>query len=221
MSHDQWTDVDRYYEKQFHVQDAALDAALKASADGKLPAIQVSATQGRWLQLMAKAMGARRILEIGTLGGYSTIWLARALPAGGQLVTLEVDPHHADVARQNFTRAGVADKIDLRVGSAAETLPALVRDRVAPFDFIFIDADKPGYAGYFRWSLQLSRPGTLIVADNVVRDGEIVDAKSRDVNVQAIRTFNDVVAAERRVTATALQTVGVKGYDGFALMLVN
>jgi len=221
MSHDQWTDVDRYYERVFHLEDAALDATLQASADAKLPAIQVSAMQGRWLQLIAKAMGARRILEIGTLGGYSSIWLARALPAGGQLITLEVDPHHAAVARQNFARAGVADKIDLRLGSASDTLPSLVRDHAAPFDFIFIDADKPGYSNYFRWSLQLSRPGTLIVADNVVRDGQVIDAKSSDANVQAIRAFNEVVTAERRVTATALQTVGVKGYDGLAVMLVN
>ena len=221
MSQAQWTDVDRYYETQFHLQDAGLDAALHASSEARLPAIQVSATQGRWLHLMARAMHARRILEVGTLGGYSTIWLARALPAGGQLITLEVDPHHAAVARQNFARAGMADRIDLRLGSASDTLPALVRDHAAPFDFIFIDADKPGYTEYFKWSLQLSRPGTLIVADNVVRDGQIVDAASKDANVQAIRRFNDAVAAESRVTATALQTVGVKGYDGLAVILVN
>ena len=221
MSHEQWSDVDRYYEQQFHLRDAALEAALTASTDAKLPAIQVSAAQGRWLYLMAKAMGARRILEIGTLGGYSSIWLARALPAGGELITLEVDPHHAEIARQNFARAGVADKIDLRLGSASDTLPSLIRDHAAPFDFIFIDADKPGYSNYFRWSLQLSRSGTLMVADNVVRDGQVVDARSKDVNVQAIRAFNEVVSAERRVTATALQTVGVKGYDGLAVMVVN
>ena len=221
MSHDQWTDVDRYYEQQFHLQDAALEAAIQASADARLPAIQVSATQGRWLHLMARAMGARRILEVGTLGGYSSIWLARALPTDGVLITLEVDPHHAAVARRNFERAGVSGRIDLRLGSAADTLPALIRDRVAPFDLIFIDADKPGYANYCRWALQLSRPGTLIVADNVVRDGQVIDPESKDVNVQAIRQFNDFVARESRLTATALQTVGVKGYDGFAVLLVS
>jgi predicted O-methyltransferase YrrM len=217
MSHDTWTAVDRYIASRFIPEDAALDAALRDSEAAGLPPIAVSSAQGKWLHLLARAMGARRILEIGTLGGFSGIWLARALPAGGRLTTLELDPTHAAVARRNFDRAGVSDRVELRLGAATETLPTLI----GPFDLIFIDADKPGYTDYFRWAVRLARSGTVIVADNVVRNGAVADAGSTDVNVQAIQRFNAAVAAEPRVTTTVLQTVGVKGYDGFAMMVVE
>lgn len=217
MSQDVWTSVDRYLAEQFIPEDAALDQALRESERAGLPAIAVSAVQGKWLHLLARAIGARRILEIGTLGGYSGIWLARALPAGGRLTTLELDAAHADVARKNFVRAGLADAIDIRLGPALETLPRLA----GPFDLIFIDADKPGYTDYFGWAVRLARPGALIIADNVVRHGAVADADSADVAVRGIQRFNAAVAAEPRVSATVLQTVGVKGYDGFALILVE
>jgi predicted O-methyltransferase YrrM len=217
MSQDVWTSVDRYIAEQFIPQDTALADAIRASDQAGLPPIAVSAAQGKWLHLLARAMGARRILEIGTLGGYSGIWLARALPRGGRLTTLELDPRHAEVARQNFARAGVADAVEIRLGPALETLPALT----GPFDFVFIDADKPGYTDYFGWAVTLTRPGGLIVADNVIRGGAVADVRSTDPAVRGIQRFNAAVAAEPRVTATALQTVGVKGYDGFAVILVT
>ena len=220
MSQEQWTAVDRYVTDTLLVPDPSLDAALKASADAGLPAINVSPNQGKWLHLLALAQGARKILEIGTLGGYSTIWLARALPEGGQLITLEFDPKYAEVARANFVRAGVADVVQLRIGPALETMPQLVTERCGPFDFIFIDADKGNYAGYFEQALKLSRRGTLIIADNVVRDGAVVDPTSCDPLVQGVRRFNERVAAEPRVSATTIQTVGSKGYDGFTLAVV-
>jgi len=212
-----WKDVDRYVTEQFIPPDDALTAATHSSDEAGLPSIAVSAPQGKWLNLLARAIGAKRILEIGTLGGYSGIWLARALPEGDRLTTLELERKHADVALANFKRAGVADRIDLKVGPAVETLPKLT----GPYDLIFIDADKPGYTEYFQWSIKLSRPGTLIIADNVVRAGAVADPKSKDEMVRGIQRFNPVVAAERRVTTTVLQTVGVKGYDGFAVMLVT
>ena len=212
-----WKDVDRYVTEQFIPPDDALTAATCSSDEAGLPSIAVSAPQGKWLNLLARAIGAKRILEIGTLGGYSGIWLARALPQGGRLTTLELERKHADVALANFKRAGVADRIDLNVGPAVETLPKLT----GPYDLIFIDADKPGYTEYFQWSVKLSRPGTLIIADNVVRAGAVADPKSKDEMVRGIQRFNAAVAAERRVTTTVLQTVGVKGYDGFAVMLVT
>jgi predicted O-methyltransferase YrrM len=217
MTKDTWTSVDHYIGSQFIPADPALDAALAESEHAGLPAIAVSAAQGKWLHLLARATGARRILEIGTLGGYSGIWLARALPAGGELITCELDPKHADVAQASFARAGVADRVTIRRGPAADTLRILT----GPFDLIFIDADKTGYAEYFRLCMRLSRPGTLIVADNVVRNGGVADPASTDANVLGIRDFNAAVAAELRVTTTVLQTVGVKGYDGFALILVE
>jgi predicted O-methyltransferase YrrM len=180
----------------------------------------VTANQGKLLQLVAQIQGARTILELGTLGGYSTIWLARGLPVGGRLVTLEVDPRYAEVARSNIARAGLVDVVELRVGPALETLRELAAEGGGPFDLIFIDADKASYPAYLPWALELSRRGTLIIADNVVRAGAILDASSDDVNVQGVRRFTELLAAEPRVSATAIQTVGAKGYDGFALALV-
>jgi predicted O-methyltransferase YrrM len=219
-SQEKWSPVDRYIANLFIGPDAALDAALQASDAAGLPAIAVSPSQGKLLMLMAKSQGARRILEIGTLGGYSTIWLARALQPDGLLITLEYDAKHAEVARANIARAGFACMVEVRQGRAQETLPKLIAEAAGPFDFIFIDADKTGYPEYFGWALKLSRPGTVIIADNVVRDGEVVDPRSPDASVQAIRRFNELLAAEPRVSATVIQTVGSKGYDGFATALV-
>jgi predicted O-methyltransferase YrrM len=221
MKDELWTTVDNYINDMFVGSDSALDSALKASDDGGLPSIQVAANQGKLLMILARAMGARRILEIGTLGGYSTIWLARALAADGRLITLELEQKHATVARSNIARAGLAEKVEVRVGPALESLKKLVADKAEPFDFVFIDADKTGYPDYLTWSLKLSRRGTMIIADNVVRDGAIADAKSEDRSVQAVRRMNDVLAKEKRVTATVLQTVGTKGYDGWAIALVT
>ena len=212
---DVWTAVDDYVEGLFEPPDAALDEALRASDAAGQPSIQVTATQGRFLQILARAVGARRILEIGTLGGYSTIWLARALPPGGRLTTLEIDPKHAEVARANLERAGVADVVDVRVGPALETLPQLD----GPFDFAFIDADKVNTAEYFAWAVQLSRPGSVIVVDNVVREGALADAATNDANVRAMRRFLELAAKEPRVSMTVMQTVGRKKYDGFAITL--
>ena len=216
-----WTTVDNYINDLFVGSDPPLDAALKASDDGGLPSIQVAANQGKLLMILARAIGARRILEIGTLGGYSTIWLARALPPGGRLVTLELEQKHATVARSNIARAGLAEKVEVRVGPALESLEKLVAGKAEPFDFVFIDADKTGYPDYLTWSLKLSRRGTMIIADNVVRDGAVADAKSDDQNVQAVRRMNEMLAKEKRVTTTVLQTVGSKGYDGWAIALVT
>lgn len=217
----QWTAVDRYINDTFLPPDSALDAALQASTDAGLPAIAVAPAQGKFLHLLAMAMGARRILEVGTLGGYSTIWLARALPPGGRLITLEFEPKHAEVARGNFIRTGLADVIDLRVGRALDSLRQLAADKCEPFDFIFIDADKDNYPGYFELALKLSRRGTLIIADNVVRQGAVIDAAHSDPRVQGVRRFHELAAAEPRVSATTLQTVGSKGYDGFTLLVVT
>jgi predicted O-methyltransferase YrrM len=212
-----WIAVDRYITDSLVPSDPALDAALEASAAAGLPTIQVSPSQGKFLHLLARAMGPRKILEIGTLGGYSTIWLARALSSGGRLITLEVDPRHAEVARANITRAGLADVVELHQGRALDTLPELT----GPFDFIFIDADKPSNADYFTWALKLSRRGSMIVIDNVIRDGAVIDADSTDPDVQGVRRLNQLLAAERRVSATTIQTVGSKGYDGFTMALVT
>jgi predicted O-methyltransferase YrrM len=219
MSKDVWDAVDAYIDGLLVGPDDALDAALRSSQAAGLPRINVSPPQGKLLHLLARAAGARRILEIGTLGGYSAIWLGRTLPPGGKLLTLEIDAKHADVARANFERAGLAAVIEVRVGPALETLPLLASED--PFDFVFIDADKPGYPDYFAWSLRLSRPGTLIVADNVVRDGAVIDAASDDANVQGVRRMTKIVAAEPRVTSTAIQVVGTKGYDGLLIALVK
>jgi predicted O-methyltransferase YrrM len=194
-----------------------LDAALDASRAAGLPPHDVSPSQGRLLELLARIQGARAILEIGTLGGYSTIWLARALPEGGRLVTLEADPAYAEVARGNFARSGLANVVELRVGPALETLPQLQ----GPFDLVFIDADKRNNPAYLGWALELSRPGTLIVADNVVRGGALVDEASEDPAVQGVRRFHERLAAEPRLTGITIQTVGSKGYDGFTIALVE
>jgi predicted O-methyltransferase YrrM len=221
MSQELWTSVDDYINGLFVPSDPALEQALKASAEAGLPAIQVSAAQGKLLYLLARSMNARRILEIGTLGGYSTIWLARALPPEGSLVSLELNARHAEVARANIARAGLAEKVEIRIGRAQETLPRLAAENPVPFDLVFLDADKPGYSEYFRWALLLGRRGTMIIADNVVRDGEVADPSSKDADVQGVQRFNEVIAAEPRVSATIVQTVGSKGYDGFALAVVE
>lgn len=221
MSQDVWTAVDHYFNTMLITNDSILDAALAASEAAGLPAINVSPTQGKLLQLLAKLQGARTILEIGTLGGYSTLWLARALPAEGHLITLEADATHAEVARANVARAGLADRIELRLGNALDTLPQLAAEGAAPFDMIFIDADKRSNPAYFDWALELSRLGTLIIVDNVVRGGQVVEAASEDASVQGVRRLFERIKAEPRVSATALQSVGEKGYDGFAIMLVS
>lgn len=221
MDYELFSTVDSYLENLLVGSDEALEQALRASAAAELPAINVSPSQGKFLSILATACQARRILEIGALGGYSTIWLAQALPPGGRLITLELEPRHATVARENIKNAGVADRVELREGRAVDSLAQLVAEGGDPFDFIFIDADKPGYVDYLEWSLRLARPGTLIVADNVVRQGAVVDPSSEDPNVQGVRRFLAALAAEPRVTATALQLVGSKGYDGMALAVVR
>ena len=221
MSEQQWSAVDEYLAGVLVTEDEPLRGALRASEEAGLPPIQVSPTQGKFLQVLARSVGARRILEIGTLGAYSTIWLARALPPGGRLITLEADPVHARVARTNIRRAGLDGMVELRLGPALETLPVLAAEKGGPFDLIFIDADKPNTAPYFQWSLKLSRPGTLILADNVIRKGAVIEAGSEDANVQGMRQFLRLLAGESRVCASALQTVGGKGYDGFALAVVQ
>jgi predicted O-methyltransferase YrrM len=221
MTKEDWTKVDQYYSGLFMARDPVLEQALADSAAEGLPVINVAPNQGKLLFLIAKAAGARKILEIGTLGGYSTIWLARALPPDGRLITLELNSKHAEVARKNITRAGLETVVEVRQGPALGSLEQLVTERAGPFDFIFIDADKPAYTEYFQWSLKLSRPGTLIIADNVVRNGAVADPATKDDLVLGIRRFNDAVAKEKRVSATALQTVGSKGYDGLVMALVN
>jgi predicted O-methyltransferase YrrM len=208
-----WEDVDSYISESFIGDD--LDFVLASSDEAGLPAIHVSKPLGKFLHLLARGIGARRILEVGTLAGYSTIWLARALPPDGQLITLEFDPKHAEVARANIDRAGVGELVEIRVGAALDTFPS-----EGPFDLVFIDADKETYPEYFERSLEVCRPGSLIVADNVVRDGEVIDASSDDIRVQGVRRMNELMAASPRVDATAIQTVGSKGYDGFALAFV-
>jgi predicted O-methyltransferase YrrM len=217
----QWSAVDDYIAGHLLGDDPALDAALAANAAAGLPAIDVSAVQGKMLHLLARGTGARRILEVGTLGGYSTIWLARALPEGGRLVTLELDPHHAEVARANLANAGVADKVEVCVGPAVQTLEAMIAAGEAPFDFIFVDADKEGYPAYLRAAMQLSRRGTMLVFDNVVREGGILDPDHADPRVQGTRALFEAMAAEPRLSATAVQTVGAKKWDGFALAIVD
>jgi predicted O-methyltransferase YrrM len=219
MTQERWSAVDRYIDDLLLPPDPALDAALEASAAAGLPPHGVSPAQGKLLQLLALMQGARAILEIGTLGGYSTIWLARALPAGGRLITLEADPGYAAVARANIARAGLADVVEVRVGRALDTLPLLAAERLGPFDLIFIDADKRSNPEYLGWALELSRPGSAIVADNVVRGGAV--AGGDDPTVQGVRRFYELLAADPRVSATAIQTVGAKGHDGFALGVVT
>ncbi len=213
--------VDAFVTETLALEDGALEQALAAAAAAGLPPIQVSAPQGRLLALLARSIGARTVLEFGTLAGYSTIWLGRALPADGRLVTLEANPRHAEVAGENLRRAGLADLVDLRVGPAFESLEALAVERAAPLDFTFIDADKVNTPAYFEWALERSRPGALIVADNSVRGGEVANPGSGDPAASALRRWHEALAADPRVEATTIQTVGVKGYDGFTLVLVR
>lgn len=221
MTQERWSAVDDYAAGLLAPHDPALEAALSASESAGLPAIQVSPPQGKLLFLLAKSIGAKMILEFGTLGGYSTIWLGRSLVDGGHLVTLEADPDYAEVARENIARANLGNSVDLRIGPALDLLPALDAEGVGPFDFTFIDADKENSPSYFAWALDHSRPGSLIVADNVVRAGTLADPESEDQKVQAQRRLHEMAAAERRVSATTIQTVGGKGYDGFMIALVS
>jgi predicted O-methyltransferase YrrM len=221
MTEELWTAVDHYFGDLLVSADPALDEALAASAAAGLPAINVSPVQGKLLHLLAQAIGARNVLEIGTLGGYSTIWLARALPDGGRLISLEADPRHAEVARANIARAGLDTRVEVRLGMALNLLPELAAEGGPPFDFVFIDADKPNNAVYFDWALRLSRIGSIIVVDNVVRGGDVIALASDSPTVQGVRRFLERLAAEPRVSATAIQTVGSKGYDGFAIALVT
>jgi len=214
-----WNAVDRFIADHLVEDDPALSAALEASEAAGLPSINVAPNQGKLLMLLARAIGARRILEIGTLGGYSTIWLARGLPSDGRLITLETNPDYAEVARVNIARAELGEVVELRVGRAQDTLLGLAAE--GPFDLIFIDADKPGTPGYFQWAVKLSRRGSLIVVDNVVREGAVLEGASRDANVQGMRRFFELAATDPRVSGTALQTVGAKGHDGFAILLVT
>lgn len=217
----QWSAVDEFLGGLLLQEDPALDRALEACAAAGLPPIQVSPCQGKLLHLLARLRGARLILEIGTLGGYSTIWLARALPPGGRVITLEIDPHHAQVASTNIARAGLSRSVELQVGPALEILPKLAGRISDLFDLVFIDADKASTPDYFRWALKLTRPGSVIIVDNVVRKGSVLESRSADPAVQGMRRFLELLAAEPRVTSTVIQTVGTKGYDGFAVALVN
>jgi predicted O-methyltransferase YrrM len=215
-----WKQVDQYFANALIAPGDGFNAALEVNRTAELPAIDVTPLQGKLLEVLVRATRSKRILEIGTLGGYSTLWLAGAIPDDGIVVTLELEPRHAQVAKQNLEAAGFADRVDLRLGPAAETLAALVKEHTDAFDFIFIDADKAGYPNYLQWCLKLSRAGTLIIADNVVRDGKVIDAGHPDPNIQGVRRFTEMVSAEPRLSATALQTVAGKGYDGFIIAVV-
>jgi predicted O-methyltransferase YrrM len=219
-SPEQWANVDKYIDKTVVQSDDALTAALEACATAGLPPISVSPSQGKLLQLLAQIHGARTILEIGTLGGYSTIWLARSLPSNGHLITLELDPKHTEVAKKNIARAGLSDLVEFRVGPALELLPQIAKERREPFDLTFIDADKASTPDYFVWALKLSRPGSIVITDNVVRNGALADSTSTDPSVRGMRRFTEMLGAESRVAATVIQTVGMKGYDGFAIARV-
>jgi predicted O-methyltransferase YrrM len=215
-----WAEVDSYLCNLLAPHDAGLAHATQTNHDKGLPSIDVPPLLGKFLDLMVRVSGARRVLEIGTLGGYSTIWMARALPAGGRVVTLEREPKHAAIARANFKAAGVADCIEIRIGTALESLRAMHESASTSFDLIFIDADKQSMPGYLDWSLKLSHPGTVIIADNVVRDGKVLNAKTRDPHVRGVQRFLELVAANSRLSATAMPTVGARGYDGFAIAIV-
>jgi len=217
---DIWKKVDNFFTDALIPADGVLEAALAANREADLPAIDVTPLQGKFLEIMIRATNGRRVLELGTLGGYSTIWMARAVGLAGQVVTLELDSRHGEIAQRNLDNAGVADRVQLRIGPASESLAAMVSEKSAPFDFIFIDADKAGYPDYIEWSLKLSRPGTLIIADNVVRDGKVTDPSDPDPSIQGVRRFTELVADEPRLSTTVLQTVGSKGYDGFAIAVV-
>lgn len=221
MQTGQWTTVDEYINSHFGAVDAVLEAALHDSAAAGLPEIQVAANQGKLLHMLARTVGARRILEFGTLGGYSTIWLARALAADGRLISLEFAAKHAEVARRNIARAGLESRVEVRVGAALDLLPAIASERFTPLDFTFIDADKENTAGYFDWAVSHSRPGALVIVDNVIRHGDVIDERSTDPRVIGMRRFFEAASRDSRVTITALQTVGSKGYDGLAIAVVN
>jgi predicted O-methyltransferase YrrM len=220
MSQDRWSSVDQYIADSLIGPDSALEAALQASTNAGLPSINVAPNQGKLLHLLARTVNAQRILEIGTLGGYSTIWLGRALPSEGRLITLELDPKHAEVARSNIALAGLSRQVEVRIGKALDLLPKIAAENAGPFDLTFIDADKASIPEYFQWALQLSRPGSLIIVDNVIRNGAVIEADSKDPSVRGVRRLNEMLAKEPRVSATSIQTVGVKGYDGFTLALV-
>jgi predicted O-methyltransferase YrrM len=221
VTDNQWIAVDEYLTDRLVEDDPVLAAALTESAKAGLPPINVSPNQGKLLMMLAQAIGARRILEIGTLGGYSAIWLARALPADGRLLTLEADPAYAELARANIARAGLAGKVEVRAGRAQDTLPELIAEGAGPFDLIFIDADKPNTPDYYQWSVELARRGSLIIVDNVVREGRVIDAESDSPHIQGLRRFFDLAAADSRVSGTAIQTVGAKGHDGLAILRVT
>jgi predicted O-methyltransferase YrrM len=221
MNQEKWSEVDRYVTDVLGLTDEALESTLRESEAAGLPPIAVSVPQGKFLNQLAQILQARRILEIGTLGGYSTIWMARGLVNGGELVTIEIDRKHADVARNNLAHAGLGDRVDVRNAPAIEELPRIAAENRGAFDLVFIDADKPSIPDYFAWALKMSRPGSVIVVDNVVREGAVTDATSEDASVRGVRKLNEMLAAESRVTATVLQTVGTKGYDGFAVILVS
>ena len=221
VSRNLWKAVDAYVTETIVAEEPALGEALAANSAAGLPSIDVSAPQGKLIHLMARMMGARKALEIGALGGYSTIWLARALPDDGRLITLELNPRNAEVARRNVARAGLGAKVEIRTGAALNILPKIEAEGLGPFDFVFIDADKINNSAYLDWALRLSRPGTAIVVDNVVREGEVADAASRDPDVVGVRRMFELIAREKRLSATAIQTVGLKGWDGFALAIVN
>ena len=221
MDEETWTAVDNYLADKLIPGDPALDAAQAATASANMPAISVSPTQGKLLELLAMTLRAKSILEIGTLGGYSTIWLARGLASGGRIVTLEKEPRHAEVARANIARAGFADAVELRVGSALDTLPKLAGEDRDPFDLIFIDADKQNIPAYFDWAVTLAHAGSMIIVDNVVRDGDVINDATEDTGTQGVRRFFDKLSTSALVTSTAIQTVGVKGYDGFTVSIVN
>ncbi len=220
MSEERWAAIDRYLEERHVPNDPALAEGLKASDAAGLPKIAVSATQGKLLQLLAASVGAKRILELGTLGGYSATWMARALQAGGRLISLEAEPRHAEVARGNLAKAGVDDKVEIWIGAALDLLPKVAAANLGPFDFTFIDADKANIPDYFDWAVKLSRRGSLIVVDNVIRHGAIIDPAAATPDVVGVRRFLDGLVGDSRVTATTIQTVGVKGYDGFTIALV-
>lgn len=221
MSLDLWTAIDRYIVDHVVPRDPVLDGALEASVAAGLPQISVAPNQGKLLYLLARLQGARNVLEIGTLAAYSTIWLARALPTDGRLITLESDPKHAAVARDNIARAGLSGVVDVRLGDALDTLPDIARAGFGPFDLIFIDADKKSIPEYFEWAIKLSRPRTLIIVDNVVREGALIDSSSDDPSARGVRRLHEMLASERRVSATTIQTVGSKGHDGLTFALVN
>lgn len=221
MDHQIFSTVDTYISELFALEDKVLTEVIKSLADENLPQHSISPSQGKFLQVMARICNAKKILELGTLGGYSTIWLARSLPVDGKVITIEVDPAHAEVAAKNISNAGLSDKVDIRIGRGLDLLPQIINDNEGPFDLIFIDADKPPYTEYFQYALQLSRPGTLIIADNVIREGKVLDLDSADEKVKGVQRFNKMLSGNSQITATIIQTIGVKEHDGMALAVVN